>query len=238
MKKFTVLIIVLALLLLPLGCSIGKKTLPSPARQRPAVGGFYVNEPGPNDSLPSLRGHSNVLDEIYPLWYHVRPDGSLKEEPVPEAISFAHRNGIKILPLINVVPSQDSVLRSPQARDNAIGNIMRIVKANNYDGVNVDFEFVPTTGRKDFSVDRQEMTTFMRLLNGRLKQMGKITHMCVLPLVGVSINHHRRPMHPLVLPARSRIRKALAAVQAKAVKITRAPFLVAAMVKPWSAARQ
>jgi Predicted glycosyl hydrolase len=186
MKKLTLLMIILTLLAIPLGCNFGKKTLPAPTRQRPEVGGFYVNEPGPNDSLPSLKGHSNVLDEVYPLWYHVRPDGSLKEEPVPAAVSFAHANGIKVFPLINVVPSQDSVLRNPQARDNAIENIVRVVKSNHYDGVNVDFEFVPTTGRKDFSVDRQEMTTFVRLLNGRLKQIGKMTHMCVLPLVGVS----------------------------------------------------
>lgn len=186
MKKITWLLLVLSLILVPLGCSIGKKSLPSPTRQRPGVSGFYVNEPGPNDSLPSLKGHGNILDEFYPLWYHVRPDGSLKEEPVPEAIAFAHTNGIKDLPLINVVPSQDSVLRNIQARDNTINNIIRIVKANNYDGVNIDFEFVPTTGKKDFSIDRQEMTTFMKLLNNRLKPLKKGIHMCVLPLVGVS----------------------------------------------------
>jgi spore germination protein YaaH len=188
LKKFTLILLVLAIILIPLGCNLGsnKKGLPAPTRQRPGVSGFYVNEQGPNDSLPSLKGHSNVLDEFYPLWYHVRPDGSLKEEPVPEATTFAHSNGIKNLPLINVVPSQDSVLRDVKARDNAINNIIRIVKANNYDGVNIDFEFVPTTGRKDFSIDRQEMTTFMKLLNNQLKRIQKGIHMCVLPLVGVS----------------------------------------------------
>jgi spore germination protein len=186
MKRFTLLLIVLSLLLIPLGCGIGKKNLPSPARKRPDVGGFYVNEPGPNDSLPSLKMHSKILSEIFPLWYHVGPDGALKEEPNREAINFAHTHKIKIFPLINVVPNQDSVLRNPQARDNAIVNIVRVVKTNNYDGANVDFEFIPTTGRKDFSVDRQEMTQFMKLLNAQLKKIGKETHMCVLPLVGVS----------------------------------------------------
>jgi spore germination protein len=186
LKKFVLSIIVLAIILIPLGCGISKKTLPAPNRQRPEVGGFYVNEPGPNDSFPSLRLHGNILSEVYPLWYHVRPDGSLKEEPNQEAINFVHKNHIKIFPLINVVPNQDTVLRNPQARDNTIANIVRVVKANNYDGVNVDFEFVPTTGRKDFSIDRQEMTAFMRILNSNLKKLGKETHMSVLPLVGVS----------------------------------------------------
>ena len=30
------------------------------------------------------------------------------------------------------------------------------------------------------------MTTFMKLLNAQIKKIGKETHMCVLPLVGVS----------------------------------------------------
>ena len=37
----------------------------------------------------------------------------LKEEPNQEAINFAHANKIKVFPLINVVPNQDSVLRNP-----------------------------------------------------------------------------------------------------------------------------
>jgi spore germination protein YaaH len=186
LKRFSLLLIVLSLILIPLGCNRSKKTLPAPTRERPGVGGFYVNEPGPNDSFPSLKLHSKILKEVYPLWYHVRPDGSLEEEPNQAAIRFAHANNIQMFPLINVVPNQDTVLRNPQARDNAIANIIRVVKTNNYAGVNVDFEFVPTTGRKDFSIDRQEMTTFMRLLHARLKRLGKKTHMSVLPLVGVS----------------------------------------------------
>jgi spore germination protein len=186
MKRFTLLLIVLSLILIPLGCGLGKNSLPSPARQRPEVGGFYVNEPGPNDSLPSLKMHSKILDEMYPLWYHVKPDGSLKEEPNQEAINFAHTNKIKIFPLINVVPNQDAVLLTPKARDNAIANIVRVIKTNNYDGANIDFEFIPTTGKKDFTADRPQMTRFMNLLHAQLKKMGKETHMCVLPLVGVS----------------------------------------------------
>jgi spore germination protein len=128
MRKFF-LFIILLLTIIPLGCRIN----------RPGVGGFYVNDPGGFDSLPSLTAHSIIIDKIYPLWYHVRPDGSLQEEPNLEAIAKARENKIKILPLINVVPSQDSVLLDEQARDNAIANIVRIIRTNNYDGVNIDF---------------------------------------------------------------------------------------------------
>ena len=167
------------------GCSKAKKPL-IPGTTRPGVSGFYVNAPGSDDSLPSLKKHTDVLNEVYPLWYHVKADGSLKEEPNQEAINVAKKNKVKILPLINVVPSQDTILRDQAARDKTIANIVRVVKQNNYDGVNIDFEFIPTTGQQDFRVDRKEMTEFMKLLNQQLKKMGKETHMCVLPHVGVS----------------------------------------------------
>ncbi len=70
--------------------------------------------------------------------------------------------------------------------NNAITNIVRVVKENNYDGINIDFEFIPTTEHMDFSVDRDKMTLFVKKLNGQLKKMNKETHMSVLPHVGVS----------------------------------------------------
>lgn len=207
-KRLVSLLVILALALVPLGClpntNKSNKTLPGPARtqkpratqpttpaspaqpKRPEVGGFYVNEPGEFDSLPSLKSHADILDELYPLWYHAKPDGSIEEEANQEAIRVAKSHKIRIFPLVNVVPSQDSVLIDPKARDNAIANIVRIVKQNNYDGINIDFEFMPETGKKDFSVDRNQMTRFMKLLSSQMKKLGKETHMSVLPVVGVS----------------------------------------------------
>jgi spore germination protein YaaH len=176
MKRFF-LFLILLLAIIPLGCRMN----------RPGVGGFYVNDPGGFNSLTSLKAHSKIIDKIYPLWYHVRPDGSLHEEPNLEAIAKTREHKIKILPLINVVPSQDAILLDKRARDNAIANIVRVVRANKYDGVNIDFEFIPTTGNKDFSLDRNQMTLFMQLLSTQLKKMKRETHMSVLPHVNVPV---------------------------------------------------
>lgn len=174
MKKVSFYILLLLIVIIT-GCRIN----------RPGVGGFYVNNPGGFDSLPSLTAHNLIIDKIYPLWYHVRPDGSLQEEPNLKAIAKAREYKIKILPLINVVPSQDTILMDIRARDNTIANIVRVVQANKYDGVNIDFEFIPTTGHKDFSLDRDKMTLFVQLLTARLKEIKKETHMSVLPHVNV-----------------------------------------------------
>lgn len=191
LKKLWVLLMFFTLAAIPLGCLTNNKTTrPAPVRKtqqyRPMVNAFYVNDPGGFDSLPSLKAHRDMLDEISPLWYHVRPDGSIQEEPNQEAIAFCKRNRIRISPLINVVPNQDTVLRDRRARANAIANIVRIVKKYDFNGANIDFEFVPSTGRTDFRIDKTEMSQFMSTLNAEFKKMGKYTHMAVLPVVGVS----------------------------------------------------
>lgn len=186
--KFILLVVALSIMVIAPGCTKATKPETTPKNPapppRPGVSGFYVNW-GKENSLPSLRAHSSILNEIYPLWYHVNTDGSLEEEPDPEAIELARKTGTKILPLINLVPAQDDILRNPTARDRAIANIVQVVKEKDYDGVNIDFEFIPTYENQDFSVNRHQMTLFMKILSGQLRQLGKKTHMCVLPKVNV-----------------------------------------------------
>lgn len=154
--------------------------------KRIVVTGFAMNSKGPDDSFPSIQKHADVINVISPLWYHVNDDGSIASEARSDVIAFAKKNGVKIIPLINLVHSQDEILVSSTASANAIKNIVQIVKQNNYDGVNIDFEFIPSAGKKDFSVDRGSMTNFMKLLHDQLKPMGKKTNMSVLPHVEVA----------------------------------------------------
>jgi spore germination protein YaaH len=44
--------------------------------------------------------------------------------------------------------------------------------------------------RKDFSIDRMELVTFMKMLYPQIKKMGKKLHMCVLPKIGVTKEMH------------------------------------------------
>jgi spore germination protein len=186
MKKCKLLpLILIAALLLP-GCSPQKKPLTALFKKRPGVSGFYMNEQGNYNSLSSLKQHAAWLDEVYPLWYHVRADGSIEDEADPSAVKVAKDGGVKVLPLINVIPSNDAVLNDPTATTRAIDNILALVKQNDYDGVNIDFEFIPNSEQQDFSMDRGKLDDFMRRLSEGLKKMGKVTHMCVLPHVGVS----------------------------------------------------
>jgi len=186
MKKAAALLLCIILLAVTVGCSkAGKKPL-NDRPARPTVVGYYANDIGGYDSLPSLKAHADLLNEIHPLWYHVNPDGSISKEINYEAINSARSNDIKIIPLVNVVPSQDAVLLDEAAQDRAIANLIQEVKTNNYDGLDIDFEFFPASQIKDFTVDRDQLTRFMQKFYPKMKSLGKVTYMAVLPHVGSS----------------------------------------------------
>jgi spore germination protein YaaH len=145
-----------------------------------------MNNPGgTDDSFPSLQAHADLLNEISPLWYHVRTDGSLDKEVNAKALALAIQNGIKVVPLVNLVPSQDAILHDTAAEDRAISNLTQEVKTNNYNGIDIDFEFIPNSTTKDFSVDRDRLTVFIKKLCTSMSNLKKETQMAVLPLVGV-----------------------------------------------------
>jgi spore germination protein YaaH len=153
---------------------------------RPQVDAYYMNNPGgSDDSFPSLQAHTDVLNEISPLWYHVKTDGSLDKEVNSQALALAKQNGVKVMPLVNLVPSQDAILHNTAAEDRAISNLTQEVKNNNYDGLDIDFEFIPDSAHKDFSVDRNELTVFVKKIYTAMSNMKKELHMAVLPHVGV-----------------------------------------------------
>lgn len=181
-KKYATLLICLLLIVFTSGCTAQRKPL---FKARPGVDAYYISEPGGLDSFSSLQTHADLLNEISPLWYHVRPDGSLQKEVNHQALAFAQQHKIKVMPLVNLVPSQDAILRDPAAGDKAIANLTQEVQANNYNGIDIDFEFIPDSQHKDFSVDRDRLTAFMKKMYTKMSSMKKETHMAVLPHVGV-----------------------------------------------------
>lgn len=187
MKKAAALLLCLVLLTTVIGCAkTSKKPFNLKADARPVVVGYYANDIGGYDSLPSLKAHADLLNEIHPLWYHVNPDGSLTREINQQAVKIARRQGIKIIPLVNVVPSQDTILLDEIAQNRVVASLVKEVKANDFDGIDVDFEFFPVSQIKDFTVDRDQLTRFMQKLYPQMKGMGKLTYMAVLPHVGSS----------------------------------------------------
>jgi spore germination protein YaaH len=177
--KSVILIILLILTLIPVnGCNPARKPLTKPAKKLQVLA-FY--EKGWNDltfGFPSLKKLYKDISVLMPYWYTVNTDGSLKVSAVglePEVIKFMREHPeIKLLPLVNKDPSSQVVLTDPTTRKTAVDNIVKTVKENNFNGVNIDFELLPANNRDD-------LTVFIRDLAQQLHSQNKMVSASVMP---------------------------------------------------------
>lgn len=101
-------------------------------------------------SLESITAHQNQIHEINPFWYTPLPDGTLSAEGEDLAQIAAWREaGITVIPTI--FSSFWNVIEAP-LRDPHIENIVALVEAKNYDGIEIDYEGFAATTREDFSI--------------------------------------------------------------------------------------
>lgn len=144
--------------------------------------GFYVNWVTPGvESYPSLTRNSRNIDMVSPFWYTVTTNGSVTTKfdgYQAQTHSFIRKQGQQIIPLINNDKTNSIMFTDPNIRKKAVNNIVALVQRYNFDGVNIDFEFIPKWSRDDF-------TAFIRELSQRLHPLGKQLHVSVFPKIGV-----------------------------------------------------
>lgn len=161
------------------GCRQARKPGTEAEKKKFEVMAFY--EKGWNDltyGLPMLKAHYDDISTLMPYWYTVRPDGSLKVAAVgmePEVIEFLgqHRE-VKLMPLVNKDPADQSVLNDPKTRKTAIANIVKLVDDKGFDGINIDFELLPAKSR-------DQLTVFVRDLATEMHNRGKMISVSVMP---------------------------------------------------------
>lgn len=136
--------------------------------------GYWVQ---PSSSPQDYTAHSRDITEIGPLWYSVRTDGSVKAwwpTKVAGVVAEVHRNGGKVLALVNNMGGSGAMLASPATRTAAVQNLVAIAHTNHLDGFNIDFEGI--TG-----YDAKGLVVFMKELYGRLHPLGLMTTIDVGP---------------------------------------------------------
>mgnify|MGYP006274663525 FL=1 len=143
--------------------------------------GFYVNWNSDTESYPALKKQSSNIDMVAPFWYTITSTGALENKyggKQRHVDNFTRQQGQLILPLINNDKTNSAMLTNANIRRKAINNIVKLVERNNYDGVNIDFEFIPHYTKDDF-------TTFMRELSQKLRSRGKMVTVSVFPKVKI-----------------------------------------------------
>ena len=117
-------------------------------------------------NLKTLGNKIDGVDVVSPTWYELEnTKGEISSKFNQDYYNKAKENGYKIWPIITngfdsskYAPADTSaMLNSEQSRENFIKNLLKIVKENKLDGINIDFESMKEE-------DRLKYTQFVREL--------------------------------------------------------------------------
>ncbi len=129
------------------------------------LGYFYDpgNAPAP---VAMLKHYLPVLTGIIPFWYQISASGSLSGSTDPAVLKLADQHKLWTFALVQNMKGQPvfgPLLNSPRARKRAVNNMLTLVESNGYDGVNLDWEGIAASERRQFSTFVTELAnTFHR----------------------------------------------------------------------------
>lgn len=124
-----------------------KEPLKKPIIKNTEVFAYYYYK-----SFPELKQNAHLLDTVSFRWFATNYKGDIfyeYQDDFGEILKFADEKGIKKYASVVLMDSKalHSLLSVPQNRARFINNILEIVKRDNYDGVDIDFEFInPSDG--------------------------------------------------------------------------------------------
>lgn len=147
-------------------------------------GAFYV--PWSPLSLANLRANGSKLNTIYPEWFFINPKTFQLDSRIDkEALSVMKYHQLSVQPILNnfiSVPGKQgnfsgdllhTVLHNPQVQNQLIGQIIKTLKANNLQGINIDFEEMKENSD-------EYLNAFMRNLYTQFKQNGLIVSIDIM----------------------------------------------------------
>lgn len=140
--------------------------------------GYYVTYA--DDSLTSLQENIDQLDVVAPYYYHLTPNGSLKEFDEPATTAFIRANSTaKILPIVQNEPRWDDfteTMKTGEKRQAFVDLLLDLVQRKQYDGIHIDFEAIN-------AADRDLLTDFMKRLSDAFRPEGLIVSQAIIPRV-------------------------------------------------------
>jgi spore germination protein len=140
--------------------------------------GYYVTYAA--NSRESLEANVGQLDVVSPYYYHLTPNGSLKEfdEPLTTAM-IRSRSSAKILPIVQNEPRWDDfteTMGTGEQRQAFVELLVDLVERKQYDGIHIDFEAIN-------AADRDILTDFMKRLSEQFRPRGLIVSQAIIPRV-------------------------------------------------------
>ena len=107
-------------------------------------------------ALPDALNNSDLIKEVMPFWYTLKIDTATKMStvtdlytpanpsvPISEPLAALRNVGYQIIPTITDGTAKGvlaGLLKNPTTRTQVVNAIMKTVRSNNYDGIDLDFE--------------------------------------------------------------------------------------------------
>lgn len=119
-----------------------------------------------NPGTAEVLAHLKAVREVSPFSYEVRPDGTLidalkiDQEPWPGFLSIATGSKIKIIPTVAWIDGDAilKILASTTGRTRHIAEIVETVRANNFAGIDIDYENKKAETKPHFSKFLKELS--------------------------------------------------------------------------------
>jgi spore germination protein YaaH/5-hydroxyisourate hydrolase-like protein (transthyretin family) len=107
-------------------------------------------------ALPDVLNNADLIKEVMPFWYTLKYNGKTKAPeildlyapanpsvPISEPLTALRNANLQIIPTITDGTSKGvlaGLLKNPASRTQVVNVIMNLVRTNNYDGIDIDFE--------------------------------------------------------------------------------------------------
>jgi spore germination protein YaaH len=128
---------------------------------QPAVYAYYYW-----GGFKELQENAHLFSDVALRWFETDADGDLYyeyQDNYKQVLDFLNKHGIKSHASVVFMDKAGlhTLLSNPQRRANLINKLYDEVRNSNYDGVNIDFEFIDPS-------DSDNFTTFLRELKSKL----------------------------------------------------------------------
>ena len=155
----------------------------------------------PNISMDVLRKTLPYLTYLSIFSYEVKPDGSFR--PINDEPLIAAARAANVAPLMVITNLREgggfdsdlakTILTNEQVQDTLINNVIENLRAKNYTGLDIDFEYVYPENREDYN-------NFLRKVSSRLRPLGYSITTALAPKIaadqpGLLYEAHDYPVH-------------------------------------------
>ena len=142
-------------------------------------------------ALPDVLNNVDLIKEVMPFWYTLKFDGKNKAAvvtdlyapanpsvPIAEPLAAMRNAGLSIIPTITDGTDKlvlAGLLKSPTSRTQIVSAIMDLVRTNNYDGIDLDFEgFAFVDGNTTWGSTAPSWVAFVKELSTALHAEKKL----------------------------------------------------------------